>query len=101
VSRRITDAQIYGLLWAAENDGFSELHNPPHMVKAADGRDVELYRTAFDRHGLLGLRQRGFLCERGHGLWDITPAGRAELARPAIANRIRAMANGTTRRRHG
>jgi hypothetical protein len=98
MSKRISDAQIYGLMWANENTGFSELHNPPQHVKASDGRIVALFRTAFDRFGLLGLERRRFLRTRGHGLWEITDAGRNELARPVIVRRITAMANETARR---
>lgn len=97
MSRPISEAQIYMLVWATEQDygTFSELHNPPQSVTAPDGRRVRLLRTACDRPGLLGLGRRGMLRERGHGLWEITPLGRAELVRPATLRRLAAMADAT------
>lgn len=97
MGKPISDAQIYGLLWAAEctYGAFSELMDPPYMVKAPDGRFIELRRTAFDRLALLGLGRRGLMVDRSNGLWEITDTGRAEIRRLTIAKRITRLADET------
>lgn len=97
MSKPISDAQIYVLLWGAScvNGTFAEIHGVPHAVNAPDGRAIILSRTAVDRSGLLGLGRRGLMANRYNGLWSITDLGRAELLRPAIANRIAALADAT------
>lgn len=96
MSRPLSDAQIYMLLWAAESPhgALSELHDPPCSVRAPDGRRIELLRTACDRAGLLGLDKRGFLHE-DRGVWTITGRGDAALRQPRTLARIAAMADAT------
>lgn len=96
MSKLISDAQIYALVWASENGGFSELHNAPSCVRSPfDGRTIRLLRTAFDRPQLLGLRRRGLVAENGHGLWIITRLGQHMLGRDRVVERLVAMADAT------
>lgn len=97
MGKLISDAQIYMLLWAeqATHGAFNELMNPPSCIEMPGGQIVRLLRTACDRLGMLGLWRRGFLDPRGHGLWQITDAGRAELRREPIMRRIATMAKAT------
>lgn len=97
MSKPISDAQIYMLLWAESctYGAFSELHSPPHCIELPGRRVIRLLRTACDRPGLLGLGRRGLMRNTNHGLWEITDAGRAELKRAAITKRIAAMVAAT------
>src|SRR5262245_54308881 len=97
VSGPISDAQIYGLLWAAQTrtGAFSELHAPPLLVYAPDKRPIRLLGTSFDRMGLLGLGRRGLMRNAGHGVWEITHAGHSEIAKKSIAQRISQLADKT------
>ena len=99
MSKRITDAQIYGLLWMRSTTfgAISELHGPPQLIELPDRRTLMLYRTAFDRQGLLGLVRRGFAADRKSGLYEITDAGINELTRPAITRRVDDMVEQTTK----
>ena len=99
MSKRITDAQIYGLLWmrSATYGTISELHGPPQMIRLPDRRTLRLFRTAFDRQGLLGLVRRGFATNPKGGLYEITDAGINELTRPAITRRIDDMVEQNTK----
>lgn len=97
MSKPISDAQIYMLLWAERctYGAFSELHNPPPCIELPGRRVLRLLRTACDRPGLLGLGRRGLMRNPRPGLWEITGAGRAALASPAIVKRIAAMVEAT------